>query len=301
MFVRTPSNFVTSLTAFAPDGSLDEEGMRRHFARFAAAGIGAYVGGSGSGEGYALSRDEQRRVMQIAKETLQGTVPVRAMGVEPRTAREMVDFVGMVEEVGLDGTQVYSLEVGHDGAPSAAELRDYLTEVLESTSLPCIPSIHQSVGYVYPVEVIAELVERYPQIVGLNVTTDVHYLTCLLEAVGDKVEVHCGGPHSVMTNLALGGTGCVCSEANLVPELVVSLTDLYAAGRYAEAEAAFRRMMGLWPIVSRYRGGRGTKAALALLGLPGGTTRPPRTPLGEADIADVAASLAALDVRSLLP
>src|SRR5207302_8826625 len=111
-----------------------------------------------------------------------------------------------------------------------------------------------------------------------------------LEAVGDKVEVHCGGPHSVMTNLALGGTGCVCSEANLVPELVVSLTDHYAAGRHAEAEAAFRRIMGLWPIVSRYRGGRGTKAALALLGLPGGTTRPPRAPLGEADIADVAAS-----------
>lgn len=301
MFVRTPSNYVTSLTIFAPDGSLDEDGQRRHFERFAAAGIGAYVGGSGSGEGYALSRDEQRRVMEIAKETLKGKVQARAMGVEPRTPREMVEFVAMVADVGLDGTQVYSLEVGHDGAPSASELNDYLSEVLESTSLPCIPSIHQSVGYTYPIEVIADVVARYPHVVGLNVTTDVGYLTRIIEAVGDKVEIHTGGPHSVMTNLALGGTGCVCSEPNLVPELVVSLTDHYAAGRYAEAEAAYRRIMGLWPVMYKYRGGRGTKAALAILGLSGGRTRPPRGAIGEAEIADVRASLDALDVRSLLP
>src|SRR4051812_37912174 len=95
MFVRTPSNYVTSITVFAPDGSLDEDGQRRHFERFAAARIGAYVGGSGSGEGYALSWDEQRRLMEIAKEVLKGEVQVRAMGVEPRTPREMVEFVAM--------------------------------------------------------------------------------------------------------------------------------------------------------------------------------------------------------------
>jgi 4-hydroxy-tetrahydrodipicolinate synthase len=293
--------YVTSLTTFGTDGALDEEGQRRHFERFAAAGIGAYVGGSGSGEGYALSRDEQRRVMEVAKETLQGKVPVRAMGVEPRTPAEMVSFVKLVEQVGLDGTQVYSLEVGHDGPPSATELRDYLTEVLESVSIPCIPSIHVSVGYVYPIEVIVELVERYPHLVGLNVTTDAGYLCRIIEAVGDRVEIHSGGPHSVMTTLALGGTGCVLSEANLVPELCASLTEQYRAGDYAGAEAAYRRIMGLWPITSRYRGGRGTKAALALLGLPGGTTRPPRAPLTEAEIADVSESLERLDIRSLLP
>jgi dihydrodipicolinate synthase/N-acetylneuraminate lyase len=300
MNLRTPSMYVTSLTAFTPDGALDEDGMRQHFERFSAAGIGAYVGGSGSGEGYALNRAEQRRVMEIAKKSLQGKVQVRAMGVEPRTPREMVEFAQLVEEVGLDGMQIYSLEVGHDGAPSAGELRDYLSEVLESVSIACIPSIHQSVGYVYPVEVVADLVARYPQIVGLNVTTDAHYLSRIIEAVGDRVEIHCGGPQAVMTTLALGGTGCVCSEANLVPELCVSLTDHYGAGRYADAEAVYRRIMGLWPIALKYRGGRGTKAALALLGLPGGTTRRPRAPLGEAEIADVAESLAALDVRSLL-
>jgi 4-hydroxy-tetrahydrodipicolinate synthase len=301
MFVRTPCNYVTSITAFSADGSLDYQGMRKHFERFAVAGIGVYVGGSGSGEGYALTRDEQQSVMQIAKETLQGKVQVRAMGVEPRNAKEMIDFVGLVAAVGLDGTQIYSLEVGHDGEPSVSELRDYLTEVLESTSLPCIPSVHQSVGYLYPVELIAELVERYSNIVGINVTADYHYLARLVEAVGHSVEIHCGGPHAVMTNLALGGTGCVCSEANLVPELVVSLTESYASGNYAEAEAAYRRIMGLWPITSKYRGGRGTKAALALLGLPGGSTRPPRAPLGDTEVADVAASLESLDIASLLP
>ena len=49
----------------------------------AAAGIGVYLGGGGSGEGYVLSADEARRLLQIGVEELKGKVPVRAMGVDP--------------------------------------------------------------------------------------------------------------------------------------------------------------------------------------------------------------------------
>ena len=63
---------------------MDEVALRGHLRRMAAAGIGVYLGGGGSGEGYVLSPDETRRLLQIGVEELQGKVPVRAMGVEPR-------------------------------------------------------------------------------------------------------------------------------------------------------------------------------------------------------------------------
>ena len=85
-----------------------------------------YLAGSGSGEGYTLTRDERRRVLEIGAEELGGRVPVRAMGVEPRTAAEVIELAEDAVAAGLDATQVYSLDLGHGYVPTADEQRTYL-------------------------------------------------------------------------------------------------------------------------------------------------------------------------------
>ena len=62
------SCFVISITPFAEDGRLDEDQFRAHMRRLAAGGIGVYVGGGGSGEGYTLSREDNIRIFAIAME-----------------------------------------------------------------------------------------------------------------------------------------------------------------------------------------------------------------------------------------
>ena len=86
-------SYTVSVTPFTEDGAFDEAATRGHLRRMAAAGIGVYLGGGGSGEGYVLSADEARRLLQIGVEELKGKVPVRAMGVEPRTSGEMIEFM----------------------------------------------------------------------------------------------------------------------------------------------------------------------------------------------------------------
>ena len=90
MAARPYSTFVVSITPFRADGALDEVGLRGHLARRRDAGVGVYLAGSGSGEGYTLTPDETRRVLEIGVEVLGGHAPVRAMGVEPRTASDAV-------------------------------------------------------------------------------------------------------------------------------------------------------------------------------------------------------------------
>src|SRR3954466_11850586 len=87
---RQRSTFVVSLTSFSEAGDLDERALRAHLRRLRAAGIGVYLAGSGSGEGYTLSRLERRRIFDIGVDELAGHVAVRAMGVEPRTAAEAI-------------------------------------------------------------------------------------------------------------------------------------------------------------------------------------------------------------------
>ena len=101
-------------------------------------GIGVYVGGGGSGEGHALLPEEVDRLLQLAAEELRRAVPTRAMGVEPRTARQMIEFGKRVKDSGLDAMQVYSLDMGHLGVPRPEELERYFSDVLEQIDVPAV-------------------------------------------------------------------------------------------------------------------------------------------------------------------
>ena len=118
----TPSTFVISITPFAKDENLDKQAFHMHMRRLGAARIGVYVGGGGSGEAYTYEGDDARRVMEIAAEELKGKTPVRAMGVEPRTAKQMIQYLKAAKASGVDAAQVYSLDVGHAHVPTNEEL-----------------------------------------------------------------------------------------------------------------------------------------------------------------------------------
>ena len=70
--------FTPVITPFREDGTLAPSAFRAHVERLAAAGIGIYVAGTGSGEAGALTREEMRTLMTVAVETVHGRVPVRA-------------------------------------------------------------------------------------------------------------------------------------------------------------------------------------------------------------------------------
>jgi len=294
------STFVISLTPFTAAGALDEAGLRGHLGRLRESGIGVYLGGSGSGEGYTLAPDELRRVLEIGVEELAGHVPVRAMGVEPRTAGQMIELGALAADTGVDALQLYSLDQGHGNRPRPAELEHYLLDVLDAVALPVVVSTHQAAGYFLPVDLVARLVDRYDTIAGINVTNpDVTYLVRMIDAVGDRVAVHVGGPMQALSCLALGGTGYLSSEGNVAPRLCVSVVEAYGRGDLTVAHSSYARLMRLFAETRRLGGLSATKAMLELLGLPGGSPRPPRLPVDDATRAEISRVLDALDIRAV--
>jgi 4-hydroxy-tetrahydrodipicolinate synthase len=295
-----PSTYVVGITPFTADESLDEAALRAHLQRLGAVGIGVYLGGSGSGEAYTLDAQEARRVLEIGVEELRGRVPVRAMGVEPRSAREMIAYARVAADVGVDALQVYSLDVGHGNRPRSDELRRYLSDVLDAVTLPVVLSSHFSVGYALPPDLVAELVDQHDGIIGIHCShDDLTVLTALLDAVGDRIEVHVGGPMHALSCLALGGHGFLSSEGNLAPRLCGSVVDAYARGDFGACQAAYARLLRLHAGLRRLGGIAATKYALELLGLPGGTVRPPRLPVDGDRRAAVAALIDGLDLRAV--
>jgi len=297
---RQASTFAISLTPFAEDGSLHEEEFRAHLRRLAGAGIGVHVGGSGSGEGYVLSPTERRRVLEIASEVLSGHVPVRAMGVEPRSAREMIAYGEEVAAAGLDAMQVYSLDQGHGYRPRPEELEGYLADVLDAVSIPVVISSHQAMGYDVPAKLVARLIETYPHLIGINFThPDVRALVNLLDAVDGRIDVHVGGPMQAITALALGAQGYLSSEGNLAPRLCVSVIDAHRQGDLAARDDAFAKLLRLFHATQEGGGISATKGALHLLGLPGGWVRRPRHPVSDAVASELASIFEELGLREI--
>jgi 4-hydroxy-tetrahydrodipicolinate synthase len=264
--------------------------------------VGVYVAGSSPGEGYALSRDEVRRCLEIAVDEIGGRVPVRAMGVEPRSASQMVELVEVAGAAGVDAVQVYSLDIGHGGRPGAETLERYFRTAIEAARVPCVVSSHYFGGYVLEPGLLRRLLDDYEHLIGLNVTSpEIPYLVRVLDAVGGRAAVHVGGPMHALTALALGAQGFLSSEANYAPRLAQQVIDGHLAGDHAASAAAWAVLMRLMTGMGDVPGMsvRYVKAMLGALGHAGTTLREPHLPLTDEERARAAKRLAALGVREL--
>jgi 4-hydroxy-tetrahydrodipicolinate synthase len=275
-----PSTFVISITPFSEDGAFDEEATRGHLRRMAAAGIGVYLGGGGSGEGYVLSADEARRLLQIGVEELKGRVPVRAMGVEPRTSGEMIEFMEMAADAGVDAAQIYSLDQGHGHRPNRDEMYRYFDDVLRASTFPAVLSTHQSVGYQVPVAMLVEFADRFDHLIGINSShQDLGYLAAIIDA--------------------LGATGYLSSEGNLAPHLCVGVIDAYRDNDARRTGQLFGALLRLSDTFYAAGGIRAIKVILNRLGLPGGFPRPPQMPVSETAVPALLQTIERLDIPAI--
>jgi len=295
---------VISITPFDGAGRLDETAFRAHLRRLGEAGVSVYVGGSGSGEGYALSFEERERVFAIAVEELKGKVPIAAMGCEPHLPSEMVEFLRRAEHHRLDFAQIFSLDIGHSAKPTPRELEQYYSTVIDASSIPVYLSSHYSAGYFLSIDLIEKLVRRFPTIAGVAYGgPEVPYIDELIRRVGDRVDVVCAGPANAVNVLSLGGNGFMGGEGNLSPQLVASVITAFEASDMALLRKSFSKLMAFTAIQKRFGGSsmRAMKPLMNAYGLPGGTLRPPRLPITPEELAGVLQQTIELDLPGLPP
>ncbi len=163
------------------------------------------------------------------------------------------------------------------------ELERFFRTLLEQMTIPAVLSTHFLLGYMIPLDVLERLVDDYPHIIGINVSTnDLGYLTRVIQLVDGRADVHVGGPMHALSGLALGAQGFFSTEGAIAPKLCASVINNFAAGDQAATFAAFQRLMHL-SAINVWPGGsvRYIKSALRVLGQPGWYTRPPYLPLDE--------------------
>jgi dihydrodipicolinate synthase/N-acetylneuraminate lyase len=264
-------------TPFHDDGRIDEAEFAANIERLMNDGAIGVVAGGCTGEFWALSHDERKRLYEVSKEAMAGRGPL-IVGTGAVTVDEAVALSRHAEKAGCDGALIlppYFVKLSDD------EIFAHYADVTTAIGLPVllynIPG--NAVNALTPALVsrLADL-DRVVAVKESSGDWNNYYGTSL--AVRDRLRVFCG-PSSVfgVPAVDLGADGTIDCFPNVWSPGGLDLYFAPKRGDRAEAErvqALGRRLTDLFT-----SGGRtlypATKAAMDMLGVPGGGK--PRAPL----------------------
>ncbi len=265
-------------TPFKDNGEFDEDAFRKIVTRLARSNVGLYLASGGLGEAFAMSTEEIRRLYEVAVEECKGKVPVYANPPEQHTPSETIRHAVLAAEAGCDAVNIYPTTGWHGYRPTEEELHGFFDAVLPKIKIPVILAANPVVGYVPSARVMAETINRHPNVIGLNINNDERYLVNVKDIVKRDIDYYCP-LLGFLNSLAIGATGMISHEANIIPKSFRSYLDLCQKKDFAALAPLNSGLLRYKQLVERWYPGnaRPTKMVMKVLKMPGGNgvLRPP--------------------------
>jgi 4-hydroxy-tetrahydrodipicolinate synthase len=266
-------------TPFDAQGRIDEKAFARNMDRLLAEGATGFVVGGCTGEFWALSHDERKRLYEVAASVMskRGTLLV---GTGAVTVEETVALTNAAEKAGCDGALIlppYFVKLTDN------EIFAHYRDIAARTRLPIllynIPG--NAVNALSPA-LVRRLAELDTVVAVKESSGDWNNFYATLIEVVDRIRVFCG-PASIYGAPAaeLGADGFVDCFPNVWAEGGKPLWD---AARKGDAQTAARIQKTGRRLTDLFTSGGltlypATKAAMDMMGHPGGgRPRPPLRP-----------------------
>jgi 4-hydroxy-tetrahydrodipicolinate synthase len=250
---------------------VDEDAYRR-LIRSCLPHVDGLVTSGTTGEFPYLTRDEQRRLVEIALEEANGKPVVAGCG-----ASSTQEALALARDAKGSGASAALIVTPYFLHPSDKGVYQHFYDIATGVDLPIILyNIPQVMDRYLPRTVVEDLADL-PNVVGLKDSSgDLTYTMELLEYAGDRIDFFVGHDEVVLPALAGGVSGMILASAQVYPEVWQEVFRLVGEGRVEEARALQRSVQKLSRIFCRHGGGVAVKAALKMMGLDMG---PPRRPL----------------------
>jgi 4-hydroxy-tetrahydrodipicolinate synthase len=265
-----------SITAFNRNGHIDEKGTRAHIRYLVDGGIMGLISLAVTGEFASLTYDERKRVVAITVDEVADRVPV-IMGV---TSTVMDETLGLARFAREAGVQAIFVITPYFYRYSDQELYTFFRTVAEAVA-PLHVQLYNSpaTGQNLSVPFLAEL-SRIENIQSLK-EGNAGQIADDVALFGEKVSVFCARDTYLLETLAVGGAGATSVVACVAPQPILNLYRSWEDGNLEAARAAHRQILPLINALVLRSYPAPIKAALELLGLPGGMVRPPLSDLSD--------------------
>lgn len=218
------------MTVFDQNENIDEAGMRSLVNYVLEQKVdGLYLTGS-TGEGFLMTLEERKRVVEIVMDEVAGRVPV------------LVHVGAISTKLSIELAQ-HAYEAGADGVSSVPpfywkftddQIFNYYKEIAEATPLPMIVYNVPLAG-LFGIPMVKRLA-TVENIKGIKYTAATHYEIMQLKTeIGKDFLVYSGSDEMAASGLLAGSDGIIGSFYNVIPDLFIKINKAMEDGKMKEA------------------------------------------------------------------
>ena len=245
-----------------------------------------------TGESPTTSDEEKTRLLGAVLEAVGDRARVIA-GVGTNDTAHTCELARAAERAGAHGLLVVT---PYYNKPPQSGLVAHFTQVADATGLPnMLYDIPGRTGTPIAAETLIRLAE-HPRIVAVK-DAKADFAAASLVMNFTSLVFYSGDDMLNLPWLSLGAAGFVSVAGHVVGERLHEMIDFYRAGKVAEALRLHRELLPVYVGLFRNQGVIMTKAALGLLGLPGGPVRLPLSNATEPEVERLRTDLAAGGVK----
>jgi 4-hydroxy-tetrahydrodipicolinate synthase len=281
------------ITPMAPDGAVDFDGAAR-LADYLVTDMrndGLVINGT-TGEAPTTTDAEKERLLKTVLEAVGSRAKVVA-GVGTNITAHTIELARSAERVGVDGLLVVT---PYYNKPPQPALEAHFTAVADATGLPMlIYDIPGRTGAAVASETLIRLA-AHPRIIGVKDAKDAPGATSHVLAATDLI-YYCGTDMLNLPWLSLGAVGFISVVGHVVGDRLHEMIDAFGASDVDRARRIHYELIPVYDGLFRNQGAVMTKAALDLLGQPGGSVRLPLLPATEAERHQLVTDLTAGGVK----
>jgi 4-hydroxy-tetrahydrodipicolinate synthase len=276
------------VTPFAKDGSIDWDGVATLAHHLADHGHDAIAVNGTTGEAPTTKSSEKLEIIKVVKSAVGSRVKVLS-GAGDNETSYTVEQAKRSADAGADGLLIVA---PYYNKPPQAGIEAHFRAVAATTDLPIMMyDIPGRTGVEIESDTIVRLFEL-PNIVALKdakgnlaATSDV--------IARSGIPVYSGDDILNLPFLSIGAVGFVSVCGHTVGNELKEMLDAWFAGDTARALEIHQKLIPVFKGTFKTQGAILTKAAMTLMGLPGGTTRLPLVDATPAQIATLREDLIA--------
>jgi len=294
MSINAPfGRLITAMvTPFAADGSIDWDGVARLAHHLADHGHDAIAVNGTTGEAPTTKSSEKLEIIKVVKSAVGSRVKVLS-GAGDNETSYTVEQAKRSADAGADGLLIVA---PYYNKPPQAGIEAHFKAVAAATDLPIMMyDIPGRTGVEIESDTIMRLFE-VPNIVALKDAKG--NLAATSEVIARSgIPVYSGDDILNLPFLSIGAVGFVSVCGHTVGNELKAMLDAWFAGDTARALEIHQKLIPVFKGTFRTQGAILTKAAMNLMGLPGGTTRLPLVDATPAQIATLREDLIAGGVQ----
>lgn len=280
------------VTPFKEDLSIDWAGVEQLAEHLIQSGHDGIVLNGTTGEAPTTSDEEKIEIIKVVRKVVAGRAKVIA-GAGNNETSHSVEQAKMAADAGADGLLVVT---PYYNKPPQAGIAAHFKAMADATDVPVmLYDIPGRTGVQIEPDTIVKLAE-HPNIVALkDAKGDVASTSWVIKRSG--IPVYSGDDILNLPLLSVGAVGFVSVCGHTVGKDLREMLDSWFNGNSARALEIHQKLLPVYTGTFRTQGAILTKAALAMMGLPGGKVRLPLVDATSAQISQLREDLLAGGVK----